>query len=90
MRGADGNDSYTIRSTAIDIREDNGDGFDRMKSTVSFTLDNNVEEGTLLGKANLNLNGTEKGDLLYGNNGNNRSLATSVPTGSPVARAMTG
>jgi Ca2+-binding RTX toxin-like protein len=74
LRGDDGNDSYTIRSTAIDIREDNGDGFDRMKSTVSFTLDNNVEEGTLLGKANLNLNGTEKGDLLYGNNGNNKIL----------------
>jgi Ca2+-binding RTX toxin-like protein len=70
--GSGGGDTYYVDDASIDIFENYGKGFDREKGTVSFTLATNVEEGWLLGKKNLSLTGTDKVDLLYGNNGNNK------------------
>lgn len=69
--GGDGNDTY-VTSGKLKIMENASEGFDVVKSSATFTLAANVEKLVLLGKANLDGNGSADANGLYGNAGNNK------------------
>jgi Ca2+-binding RTX toxin-like protein len=71
--GAD-DDTYVIDRSNITLVENAGEGLDRVRSSASYTLADNIEQATLTGKADIDLTGTQKGDLLYGNKGDNEIL----------------
>jgi Ca2+-binding RTX toxin-like protein len=75
--GGKGADIYVIDDNALNIVEGVGQGFDIEKSSVSFTMANNVEEGILLGKQNLFLTGTSANEALIGNQGDNHIVGGS-------------
>jgi serralysin len=71
VSGGRDDDTYWLGDKDTVVKEDSGGGFDRMKAGFSYTLADNVEEGSLTGAKNLKLFGTDLGDLLYGNRGAN-------------------
>jgi len=71
VNGGDGNDIYVIGDTQTQIVEQPGFGYDKVKSTVSFTLGENLEDLILQGKKNANGTGNEGSNVLTGNAGNN-------------------
>ncbi|MGB8920079.1 MAG: calcium-binding protein, partial [Pseudomonas sp.] len=71
MIGGDGDDSYFVDSQSDKIIEAVGEGHDVVRSSVSYTLSANVEDGILLGTANLNFAGNASDNVLTGNAGNN-------------------
>src|SRR5262249_26109185 len=48
-----------------------GSGYDTERSTISFTLADNIEAGELLGNAALNITGNALDNNLFGNDGAN-------------------
>lgn len=72
IHGGAGDDLYVIKSTGYDLRESAGAGFDTVKSSVSWTLDQQFEVGRLTGARNINLAGLYGDESLYGNVGNNK------------------
>ena len=73
VSGGAGDDLYVIKSDSFfDLRENDGEGFDTVKSSVSWTLDYEFEAAQLTGKKNVDLTASNDGALLYGNVGNNR------------------
>lgn len=71
VNGGDGDDIYIIGDTFTDIVEQPAFGYDKVKSTVSFTLGENLEDLTLQGKKNASATGNESSNVLTGNSGNN-------------------
>ena len=71
MTGGKGADVYFVDNKDDKIFEKAGEGIDLVKSTVSFTLADNVENLTLIGKANINAYGNAEKNILTGNEGNN-------------------
>ncbi|MBD2750002.1 right-handed parallel beta-helix repeat-containing protein, partial [Microvirga sp. BT688] len=74
MVGGDGDDIYIVDETGdlITERADGGlGGYDRVFSSVSYTLADEVEELTLAGTANLSATGNTGANVLNGNAGNN-------------------
>ena len=74
MIGGDGNDIYYVDNSGDVITElfnSGTGGTDEVRSTVSYTLADNVENLTLLGAANINATGNSKGNVLTGNDGDN-------------------
>ncbi|WP_279381890.1 MULTISPECIES: M10 family metallopeptidase, partial [unclassified Pseudomonas] len=69
--GGTGNDTYIVDSQSDTVTELAGEGHDVIRSSVSYTLSANVEDGTLLGTANLNFAGNALDNVLTGNAGNN-------------------
>jgi Ca2+-binding RTX toxin-like protein len=63
---------FIVDNKSILLDEKSGEGFDRVKSSISWTLGDNIEEATLTGKKNINLTGNDSGSFLYGNAGNNK------------------
>jgi len=57
MRGGGGNDRYFIFSEGEDVRETEGAGTDTVLAGISYTLEDNFENLTLLGTAQDNING---------------------------------
>jgi len=93
VHGGLGNDIYVVDSKGLQISEDMGEGYDRVKSSVAWTLDMNFEEGMLTGKKNVNLIGNDTGDVLYGNSGNNHirgDMGTDFITGGRGNDTLTG
>ena len=72
VAGGDGSDVYKTSSASIQIQEALNDGYDKVASTVSFKLGDNVEGLTLLGKRDVNGEGNDLANTLVGNNGDNR------------------
>jgi Ca2+-binding RTX toxin-like protein len=72
VMGGLGNDTFIVDNKNILLDEMSGEGFDRVKSSISWTLGDNIEEATLTGKKNINLTGNDSGSFLYGNAGSNR------------------
>jgi Ca2+-binding RTX toxin-like protein len=70
--GGLGDDTFMISSADIRINEEVSAGYDRIYSTVSLTLPDNVESLHLLGKADIDGHGTDLGAELVGNAGKNR------------------
>jgi parallel beta-helix repeat protein len=74
MVGGVGNDTYVVDNVGDVVTEkaDSGQGgYDRVFSSVSFTLSDEVEELNLTGTANLNATGNSAANVLNGNAGDN-------------------
>ena len=75
MAGGDGNDTYYVDNTADQVIEHttshSDGGIDRVFSTVSYTLGDNVEHLNLDGTANINGTGNGLQNNIYGNGGDN-------------------
>jgi len=69
--GGDGNDTYVVDSTTDTITESLNQGTDLVKSTVSYTLSNNVEQLTLMGTSAIDGTGNALNNLITGNSANN-------------------
>ncbi|MDX9676544.1 M10 family metallopeptidase C-terminal domain-containing protein [Pseudomonas zeae] len=69
--GGTGDDAYVVDSRSDTVIELAGEGHDVIRSSVSYTLSANVEDGVLLGTANLNFGGNALSNTLTGNAGNN-------------------
>ena len=69
--GGSGDDYYEIDDVGDVIVEQAGEGDDFVRSSVSWTLGDNVERLTLTGTANLNATGNALANGLWGNDGNN-------------------
>ena len=71
MRGGVGNDTYTVdaQGEAVELA---GQGTDTVRSVVSYRLDGNLENLTLLGAGNLQGIGNARDNILTGNSGANR------------------
>ncbi|MBN9788753.1 hypothetical protein DMP17_09110 [Pseudonocardia sp. TMWB2A] len=69
MTGGDGDDVMIV-DNAGDVAE-GGAGIDRVESTISYTLGNDVENLTLLGSAGLTGAGNALDNHIIGNSGNN-------------------
>jgi Ca2+-binding RTX toxin-like protein len=71
MAGGAGNDVYLVDALGDNIIENAAEGSDTVRSLVSLTLGNNVENLTLLGASGLTGTGNTLNNVLTGNNANN-------------------
>ncbi|WP_419813929.1 Ig-like domain-containing protein [Glacieibacterium sp.] len=69
--GGIGNDVYIVDNVGDRVIELAGEGTDQVNSSVSFTLDANVENLTLTGSADINGIGNDVTNTINGNSGNN-------------------
>ncbi len=73
IQGGAGNDTLITDKAGTKLKENGGsEGYDTVKSTVTYTLSQNVEKLVLLGKANINGTGNGGQSDLLGNGGNNK------------------
>jgi Ca2+-binding RTX toxin-like protein len=70
--GGKGDDTLITDNAAYYLVENDGEGSDTVKSTVSYTLNADVETLVLIGTKNINATGSAGNDSLFGNAGNNR------------------
>lgn len=71
LAGGTGNDSYSVNSTSDQIIEAANAGTDSVRSSASFTLDEYVEDLTLVGNSKINATGNTLNNTLIGNGANN-------------------
>jgi Ca2+-binding RTX toxin-like protein len=69
--GSTGNDTYIVNDSADVIVEKIQEGLDRVRSLVSYTLSDNVEQLILTGTNHINGLGNDGSNTLIGNSGNN-------------------
>lgn len=74
MVGGAGNDTYVVDHAGDILVELANQGTDLVLSSVSYTLNGNVENLNLIGSANTNGAGNTLSNMLNGNSGNNRLL----------------
>ena len=82
--GGSGNDSYYVDNIGDMITENPNEGIDKVFSTVSYTLGNNLENLTLQGTSAINGTGNALDNLIIGNNADN------ILTGGAGANTMIG
>ena len=71
LAGGTGNDTYIIDHAGETVIENAGEGVDLVRSSISYTLGDNVENLTLTGTDAINGTGNALDNLLTGNAGNN-------------------
>ena len=71
MFGFGGNDTYFVDNAGDAAIESIGGGIDTVKSTLSWTLDANVENLTLLGGLSIDGTGNDLNNVITGNDGAN-------------------
>lgn len=71
LTGGLGNDIYRVDNLGDVVTELAGQGFDRVYSSIHYTLTANVEDLYLEGLLNLNGTGNALANKLFGNDGNN-------------------
>ncbi|MBD8066997.1 calcium-binding protein [Devosia sp. PTR5] len=69
--GGNGNDEYVVDEASDAVVEQPNEGFDGVRSSVSFELPDNVEDVTLSGSGNIDATGNDTKNTLVGNVGNN-------------------
>ncbi len=84
LAGGAGNDTYTVNDGTVTIIEVSGEGTDSVRSSVTYTLSDNVENLTLTTDANINGSGNDLDNALSGNAGIN------VLTGGAGNDVLTG
>ncbi|WP_367347759.1 calcium-binding protein [Sphingobium yanoikuyae] len=72
MTGLGGDDEYWVDNQGDVIVEAVGGGYDRVFAKVDYTLADNVESLTLIGRGNIDAYGNDLDNILTGNSGNNR------------------
>ncbi|MGI0482621.1 hypothetical protein ACN4EE_17780 [Geminocystis sp. CENA526] len=71
MRGGLGNDTYYVDNTGDRVVENADSGIDTVRSTITYTLGNNLENLILEGTANINGTGNTLNNSITGNSSNN-------------------
>jgi Ca2+-binding RTX toxin-like protein len=71
MTGRTGDDTYIVDNVGDVVKELPGDGFDTVKTSVTRTLEADVESLVLTGTANINGTGNAQNNRITGNSGNN-------------------
>ncbi|MEW6292453.1 MAG: calcium-binding protein [Pseudomonadota bacterium] len=71
MRGGTGNDIYVVNATGDVVTENSNEGIDLVRSSITYTLGNNVENLTLTGSSIINGTGNALDNVLIGNSANN-------------------
>ena len=71
MDGGTGDDIFNVDNAGDTVIEAAGEGYDRVNTTVSYTLAENVEMGTARGTADIDLTGNSGDNWLNGNAGSN-------------------
>jgi Ca2+-binding RTX toxin-like protein len=71
VQGGEGNDTFLISTRQLAIGEELDQGIDTVKSTVSYTLGENLDDLILLGKGNTKGTGNGLENFLIGNSGDN-------------------
>ena len=71
MIGGDGDDTYVVDNIADQVIENDGEGVDWVKTSVSYTLSNYVEFLELTGTSAINGTGNGLDNIITGNAGNN-------------------
>lgn len=71
LLGGLGNDVYVVDSTTDTITENTNEGIDTVRSSVTYTLGNNLENLTLTGTTAINATGNALNNTLTGNSGVN-------------------
>jgi VCBS repeat-containing protein len=71
MQGGAGNDIYVVNESGDIVTEALNAGTDTVKSDISYTLTDNVDNLTLAGSDNLDGTGNALNNVLTGNGGNN-------------------
>lgn len=89
VEGGEGDDTLITRKSSVRLTEQADDGFDTVKSTVSYTLGDNVEKLMLLGSNELDGTGSAGDDLLYGNRARNVLQGLAGEDSWPAAGAST-
>jgi len=69
--GLGGNDTYTVNHAGDIVVEAFNEGTDTVKTTIFYTLTDNVENLTLLGTNNIDGTGNDLNNTVTGNTGNN-------------------
>jgi Ca2+-binding RTX toxin-like protein len=69
--GQIGNDTLITDDAKVHLAEELGQGNDTVRSTVTYTLSDNVEDLFLLGRRDINGKGTDVANMLVGNKGDN-------------------
>lgn len=71
MRGDTGNDTYVVNATGDVVTENVNEGIDTVRSSITYTLGNNLENLVLTGTSNRNGTGNSLDNVLIGNSGTN-------------------
>ena len=71
MSGGLGGDIYIVDNVGDVVIENSGEGIDTVKSSVTYTLGNDVENLTLTGLSNINASGNALDNTIIGNTKNN-------------------
>lgn len=71
MSGGAGSDTYIVDDAGDVVIENASQGIDTVKSSLSYTLGDNVENLTLTGSSNINGTGNDLNNVIIGNSGNN-------------------
>jgi len=71
LLGGLGNDTYVVDSASDTITENANEGTDTVRSSVTLTLGNNLENLTLTGTAAINGTGNALNNTIIGNSGSN-------------------
>ena len=71
LTGGTGDDTYIVDNSADKVIELDGEGYDRVQTSVSYTLSANVEDGQLMGAGAINLTGNDTKNTLVGNSAAN-------------------
>ncbi len=71
MSGGLGNDIYWVDDPLDLVRENPGEGTDGVRATIDYTLGDNLENLSLIGRANLTGTGNALNNNISGNPGNN-------------------
>ena len=71
MSGGAGNDIYYVDDVGDTTTENPGEGYDVVRSTISWTLGPNIEALQLLGTADIDATGNDLGNNIQGNAGQN-------------------
>jgi Ca2+-binding RTX toxin-like protein len=69
--GGSGDDAYVVDNLKDQIIENVSEGTDKVESSISWTLGNNLENLTLTGNAAINGTGNAQANILSGNSGKN-------------------
>jgi serralysin len=67
MIGGLGNDTYVVDDVADSVVEAANEGIDLVQSYIGYTLGTNIENGQLIGNAQVDLSGNDLNNLLTGN-----------------------
>jgi len=72
IKGQLGNDTLITDDAKVRLAEDAGEGSDTVRSTVTYALNDNVENLFLLGRRDIDGTGNDTANYLLGNSGDNR------------------